>query len=307
MESKEEQCRIRPQQMIDNSLIARNLRLTEGMSGVSCNEPKREMVDTSHVDSMNRILSLPRKRNSKKHVNTYIMKKQIALFCAAMGLGVASFAQDVTFGPMAGLNYSIISTSIDPEPDDYEKPDNASGVGFFLGGFVNIGLSDKFAIRPELHFSARGVQSDEEYTETTTILGQTFTTEVSSESKSTDNFIEIPILANLMLSETFNIHVGPSVGLLIGGKSSFEGSTTTNGVTTEIEGDVEGSDYTEGRNGFELGFAAGFAYETEGGLGIGFRYTRGLTSTLEETEIGDTKFSSNYNLFQLFASYTLGK
>jgi hypothetical protein len=233
--------------------------------------------------------------------------KKIALFVAAVAVTASVSAQDITFGPTAGLNYSSISTSVDPEPEDYEAPDAASGIGFFIGGFANIGLSEKLAIRPELHFSSRGTKSE------STFEIELFGTSVKSEStvKGSDSFLEIPILVNLMLSESFNVHVGPSIGLLVGSKATIDSKTTTtvggSSVTEETSTEISGDDATEGRNGFELGLAAGVMYETEGGLGVGVRYTRALTDTSEETEFGDTTVNSNYNVIQLVLAYTLGK
>jgi hypothetical protein len=231
------------------------------------------------------------------------MKKQIALFFAAMGFGAASFAQDVTFGPMAGLNFSSISSSVDPEPEGYEAPDASTGIGFFLGGFVNIGLSEKVALRPELHFSVRNTTS--EFSESFDFFG--LTTTIKGESKVADSFIEIPVLVNIMPSEKFNIHVGPSIGLLAGSKITSEVTVSAGGDSETEKEEITGSDATEGRNGFELGLALGAAYETEGGLGIGVRYTIGITDLYEETEVEGTTFNTNYGIAQLFVSYALGK
>ncbi len=201
---------------------------------------------------------------------SFKMKKILLLLLAAVGITTISDAQ-VMFGPMAGLNISIVSTSV----DEGDAPEATSGIGFFIGGMADISVSDKFSVRPELHFSVRGVTDDS---------GE-------EDVKASDYFLEIPILASIKPSENFNIHVGPQIGLLIGGKATFG------------DEDITGSDYTEGRNGFELGLAAGASYETDGGLGIGFRYVRGLTSLYEDTD----GFTANYNVLQLFASYTLGK
>ena len=213
------------------------------------------------------------------------MKKIVLLLIAAVGITAATNAQ-VMFGPMAGLNYSIVSTSV----DEGDAPDAATGIGFFIGGMADIEVSDMFSVRPELHFSVRN--STSEFPEVD--LGPLGTIP-AFEVTSSDYFIELPILANIKPSENFNIHAGPEFAFLIGGKGS-----------SDVEGseDVTGSDYTEGRNGVEVGLAVGAAYETDGGLGIGARYTRGLTDLAEDPAEG---VSTNYNLIQIFASYTLGK
>lgn len=213
------------------------------------------------------------------------MKKILLLLLAAVGITTISDAQ-VMFGPMAGLNISIVSTSV----DEGDAPDPSSGIGFFIGGLAEIEISDKFGLRPELHFSVRRTTTDVEAQD----FGGGITIDAYT-ATAADYFIEVPLLANIKPSDNFNIQVGPQIGLLIGGKAS-----------SDIDGaeDVTGSDYTDGRNGLELGLAVGASYETDGGLGFGARYTRGLTDLIEDAPDG---VSTKYNVIQIFASYTLGK
>ena len=56
--------------------------------------------------------------------------------------------------------------------------------------------------------------------------------------------------------------------------------------------------------GLDLGVVLGAGFNLESGLGFGARYQRGLTSINEE----DTDMVvSNWNLIQVYLSYTLGK
>ncbi|MDP4665961.1 MAG: hypothetical protein NWS37_06960, partial [Flavobacteriaceae bacterium] len=75
------------------------------------------------------------------------------------------------------------------------------------------------------------------------------------------------------------------------------------GVTTS-ESASESS--TDGRNGFELGLALGAQYNLNENMGIGLRYTRGLTDLAEDNEFGGTTFNTNYNVIQAYFSYAFG-
>ena len=64
---------------------------------------------------------------------------------------------------------------------------SASETGFFLGGFANIGLSEKFSVQPELLYVAI-----------------------------TDlNFVSVPILAKYSVAEKFGIIAGPSLNYFL--------------------------------------------------------------------------------------------
>lgn len=225
------------------------------------------------------------------------MKKQL-LYLAAIFLTTGAYAQEVSFGPTAGLNYNIVSESVNPEPDDYEA-DNASGVGFMVGAFARIGLTNAIAIRPELQYSIRKTQTD--YSDSYDILG--VTTSVESTSTGTDSYLSIPLLIDYALNENLSLQVGPTASLLLGTETETESTTTVGGVSST---EVSSSNSDEGRNGFELGLTAGAMLNTDLGLGVGFRYTRGLTTLNEETEFGDATYKLNYNVIQLVVSFAIG-
>ncbi len=239
------------------------------------------------------------------------MKKKILLICA-MAVGASAVAQ-TSIGAKVGLNYTIISTSIDPEPD--EKPENASGIGFHLGGYAEIGLSDNIAIRPELLFSARGVQEDVTETSSSTFGGTTTTIENKSENSQTLSYLEIPLLLAFKANEHFGLHIGPGFGLLMGGKVKSKGSSTTtvtdggstNTTSSEFDVTFSGDDVTEDLNKMEIAIVVGAAYETDGGLNFGLRFWRGLNTVNKETDFGGTTVKSNTNMLQFSVGYSFIK
>jgi hypothetical protein len=179
------------------------------------------------------------------------------------------------------------------KPDDWE---NATGIGFHVGGFVNYAINEKLSIRPELLFSSRGTR----ISSSSEILGINF----DIESTSTYNFVEVPILIGIGGETGLQVHVGPSVNLLLGGRAKTEVTTSIGGTSETETEEVTGSKFTEGMRGLDLGVVLGAGFNLESGLGFGARYQRGLTSINEE----DTdQFVSNWNLVQVYLSYTLGK
>ena len=80
------------------------------------------------------------------------MKKIILSAVAVMAFGFAN-AQEVKFGVKAALNVASLTGDVE---------DVSSLVGFQVGGFAEIKLSEKFAIQPEVLYSAQGAESDGE-------------------------------------------------------------------------------------------------------------------------------------------------
>lgn len=226
------------------------------------------------------------------------MKKQLFMFFAAALMTSGLVAQNLKFGALAGGNFNSISQSVDPEPDGYEY-DGFNGFGFHLGAFGEYALSESLGLRAELQFQQRGLK--DEFDETVEIFGVETTSK--GESTSTDTFLAIPILASIKVGDTFSIHAGPSLGFLLGSKQTFESEVTIAGETTSTSGD---DDSTEGRNGFELGLSIGGEYNLNQNMGIGFRYTRGLTDISDETEANGVTVKNNYNVVQLYFAYAFG-
>lgn len=238
--------------------------------------------------------------------------KRIVLSLATVALAGGVMAQ-LNIGAKAGLNYTIISTKVDPEPD--EKPESASGIGFHLGGFLQYNFSDMLGLRPELLYSARGFQENQTTTTTFDVFGTTTTTVSKSDNKASYSYLEIPILLAIQPSESFAIHVGPGFGLLMGGKvkSSGESTTTTTSggssstTTSSFDGEISGSDVTDGLNKLEIGAVIGLGYQLEGGLGFDLRYWRGLNTLNKDTEFGSTTVKQNTNMIQFSVCYAFVK
>lgn len=217
------------------------------------------------------------------------MKKQFFLFCAAALMTSGLMAQDLTFGALAGVNISTISENVDPEPDEFEGSD-ALGFGFQVGAFGEYAISESIGIRAELQVQQRGL------TEEVDSFDENFE-EIKVDAKQSDLFVQIPVLVAINAGESLSFHVGPTLGFLASSKNSFDGEDLDSELQDEIN---------EDRNGFELGLALGAQYNLSETMGLGLRYTRGLTDLQDENEFEGVTFKTNYNVIQLYFSYAFG-
>jgi hypothetical protein len=223
------------------------------------------------------------------------MNKQLVLL-AFIGISLSATAQ-LDLGGKAGLNYHFQSTSKgDMAPSGMEDPEGTNGLGFHVGVFARIPLSDKLGLRPELLYSTRS--STSQLNSSIELLGTTTT--VDAETKGTLSYLEIPLLLDLAVNEGLSLQVGPAFGFMMGNKVTVTGNTsvTTGGqtVTTSLNSE---SNSTDGLNTLEIAGVIGLGYRLENGLDLGLRYWRGFT-TLEE----DADLTKTYqNLVQVSLGY----
>lgn len=183
--------------------------------------------------------------------------KKILLTAAAVFAFSFANAQDVKFGAKAGLNFSSLA--------------NAEGaktqVGFHLGGYATISVSDKFAVQPELLYSAQGAKYDGGVSENL-------------------SYINIPVMAKFYVADKFNLEAGPQIGLLISANAkSSAGSVDTKEFYKTMD--------------FGLNFGAG--YDVAENINVGLRYCLGLSQLEKELATGQTA-TKNTNI-QLSLGY----
>ena len=175
-------------------------------------------------------------------------------------LGLVAFSttavaqQEVKFGPKAGVNFANIAGK--------DAEDNKMLIGFHVGAFAEIKFNDKFAIQPEILYSAQGAKQEGSQT----IAGIT----TSYEATAKTSYINIPIMAKYYVAPSFAVELGPYVGFLM--SSDLESKNTIGSVTSETETDMK--DYT---NSIDFGVGAGVSYNLDNGFFIGARYNLGLT------------------------------
>lgn len=177
-------------------------------------------------------------------------------------------AQEISYGLKAGLNYSNWKFS-------YDGTDFDSRLAFHVGAVVEFGLSEKFAIQPELLYSSVGAQ--QEYgSPTSRVSDDTLIYSL--------NYISIPVIAKYFVAEGFSLEAGPQLGVLLSAKAKL--------------GD-ESEDYKDEFNSTDFGAAIGAGYKLENGIFFGARYVLGLSNILKDS--GD-EWGKN-NVFQFSAGY----
>lgn len=165
------------------------------------------------------------------------MKKIIFVAAAVLAFGFAN-AQGVKFGVKAAINVSNLTGDVE---------DVSSLTGFQVGGFAEIKLSEKFAIQPELLYSAQGAKSD----------GDKF--ELS--------YINVPVLAKYYVAKSFSLEAGPQIGFLTTAK-------------------IEGEDVKDFVSSTDFSFNLGAGYDFTENFSAGLRYNFGFTNVYD-TDLTD--------------------
>lgn len=115
------------------------------------------------------------------------MKKLILSFLVVIAFGTVN-AQDMKFGVKAGANFSNLTGDADVD----------GRTGFYIGGLVDFGISEKFHVQPEILYSMEGGEDAEL------------------------DFVRIPIMAKYYVMDGLNIQAGPMLGFKIGAEDGLD-------------------------------------------------------------------------------------
>lgn len=122
------------------------------------------------------------------------------LICSAFFAG----AQGFSFGPKVGVNYTGLKGL---------EFDKGYDFAYHIGGFAEIGLSDKIAIQPEILWSQTAVNPG-------FVFGSPFSSFVTDLTKVKLNYISVPLLLNIKPIKMLSFQVGPQFGILTEAKNS---------------------------------------------------------------------------------------
>lgn len=174
-----------------------------------------------------------------------LIMKKLLLFAAFVAFAFTTGqAQDFRFGAKAGANYSDLNGN---------DADNADGrAGFHVGGVARIGLSEMFALQPELLFSSQGYKVN--------FPGE--------DGKVVLNYINLPIMMDVTLAEGFSLQAGPQVGFNISADAKYDGDSA------KID-DAQTIDF---------GAGIGAQYILPMNLFFQARYVIGVTNVFQEIE-----------------------
>lgn len=171
------------------------------------------------------------------------------------------FAQKWDFGVKGGVN---IATIVGDETSGTDPR-----TSFYVGGFTQVELSDKFAFQPEILYSSQGVEGNENGFDMTLKL----------------DYLTIPLMAKYYITENFTLDVGPQLGFLL------QADAETMGISVDFK------DYMKN---FDFGLNFGLGYEFDK-FAINGRYNVGLSDIWDSAEFEE--FDNQNSVIQLGIAY----
>lgn len=167
----------------------------------------------------------------------------------------------VRFGIKGGFNLSNLYTD--------NVDDNNILLGINAGIFAKMPVNSFVAIQPEVLFTTKGAEL---------VYNNAF---VDGTARFRLNYIEVPVLLVLNITNSINIQAGPYLAYLIDGKVSNE----SNGGSFDFENNIDTDDF----NKIDAGLAAGLGINFDK-ITIGARYNYGLTKVGKERKFGGTNY-----------------
>jgi opacity protein-like surface antigen len=183
------------------------------------------------------------------------MKKIILAAVAVLAFGFAN-AQEVKFGVKGGLN--IATQSYGGE----DAPSPSSLTGFHIGGLVEIKISDKFSIQPELLYSTQGSKFS--------------MTGYSTENSFKLSYINIPVMLKYFVAEKFSLEAGPQIGFL-----------TSSKMEVILSGITGSKDAKEIFKTVDFGLNIGAGYDFTKKISVNARYNFGLSNIAKNEDNSD--------------------
>lgn len=204
----------------------------------------------------------------------------------------SSSSEGIRFGVKAGMNASTVTKA-----QDF---DNKMKIGFNVGGFANIPISEKFSVQPEILYSGLGVKQ-EFYASNSDGAGYSY----SAKGTSTTflNYITIPVMLQYNLIPNLYVEAGPEFGFLLGGKGSGETTLTTtdNGITTVDVNNYSNKIPKDLYNKLNIGIGLGVGYYFTENIGVTARYVAGITDVHKDKPSGFKAIHNN--VFQVGLAY----
>lgn len=194
------------------------------------------------------------------------MKNSKKLIFASLALGLMSIsgiqAQEKTasFGFKGGLNFSNLYTD--------QVDDNNVLTGLYAGLYAKFPIAKGIAIQPEISYTTKGAEL---------VYNNAF---ANGTAKFNVNYIEVPVLLVMNITDNFNVHVGPYAAYMVSGK------TETDSNIFSSQNQLDTNDF----NKFDAGIAGGLGVDLDA-LNFGVRYNYGLTNVGKERNYAGTDYT----------------
>lgn len=165
-----------------------------------------------------------------------------------------------SIGFKGGLNFSNLYTD--------NVDDNNVLTGVNAGLYAKFPISKSVAIQPEIYYTTKGA----ELTYNNAFANGT--------AKFNVNYIEVPVLLMMNLTENLNVHVGPYVAYMVSGKATNDSNLFTSEETLD----------TNDFNKVDAGIAGGIGIDLDV-MNFGVRYNYGLTKVGKEKNYSGTNYT----------------
>lgn len=214
------------------------------------------------------------------------MKNQIKFLTAIAFIGLSltsvqaqSNSDEPQFGIKGGVNFSnIYSTEVD---------DDNVLTSFNAGIYGSFPVGDIISIQPELLYSRKG---GELVYDNAIATGKT---------QFKLNYIEVPVLLKVNITDNLSVHAGPYFSYLIGA----EVNNDANGSAADFDDAYDNDDF----NKFDVGISGGIGYDFNS-IGIGARYNYGFSTIGKEREFAGTTYTipdGKNSSLSLYISYKI--
>ena len=160
--------------------------------------------------------------------------KKITLLTTLLLITSVTLAQQnrTEFGLKGGVNLANLENTANTE----------SRTGFNVGALAHFHVSPRFALQPELQFSTQGAK-------------------MNNGGTHENNYINLPLMGQVMFGEGFRLQTGPKIGYLVSSKADSGNNKT------DLDNIYEKTDFS---------WSVGAGYLTRNGLGFDARYNIGL-------------------------------
>lgn len=199
-------------------------------------------------------------------------------------------AQEVRLGAKAGVNFASMG-------GDNTEPYKGL-TAYHIGALVEIPLSERIAVQPEVLYSAQG--SKFEYNQ------RIRDADVTTSTKNKLGYINIPIMAKYYIINGLSVEAGPQIGFLVSANSESElklhgdiDPTIANEIKQKFSSEEQ--DISDRTKSIDFGVALGTSYRFDMGVFVGARYTLGLSNI---NDISGYEAKNQNNVFQLSAGYS---
>lgn len=199
------------------------------------------------------------------------MKKLFLITAVAVFFVTTSFAQgEFRMGAKAGLNLASIG-------GDYDGLGGLdSRVSFHIGGLIEVPITDKISVQPEILYSSQGSKGS-----------YGFLFDEVNDFKIKLDYLNIPILGKYHIIEGLSGELGPVIGILVKAESD--------------NGDGDSVDVKDFYKSVDIGVGIGATYRLPMGFFGSLRYNKGVTDINDDP---DFNYNNQNNVFQVSAGYT---